>query len=273
MNYRLVALDLDGTVVDRALTVDDRDVAAIAAAISAGVHVVACSGRPFPAALPWVERLGLRDPVVCYQGGQVRSLDGAILLDNSIDHALAMEVVTTCRERGLEVHAYRDDRLVTEQDRWEARLYAEHAGMQLNVVDDLDTALGPTTPKVVSVAPGEVVAQLLPEFRQRWLGRLNVETSVAEYLEMTSVLADKRLALEFLAGQLGIGRQETIAVGDGRNDRTMIEWAGFGVAVDGAPDEVVAVAREVIPPPPSGAIAALLREVGVLQKPPPVRSR
>src|SRR5207253_5015087 len=73
LRYRLLALDLDGTILDMQLQLDPRDVAALDRIRSAGVTVVACTGRPFPGAVPWVNRLGLEGPIVCYQGAEVRT--------------------------------------------------------------------------------------------------------------------------------------------------------------------------------------------------------
>jgi Cof subfamily protein (haloacid dehalogenase superfamily) len=259
--YELLALDLDGTILGLDLAVDPRDTAAIDESLEAGLRIVACTGRPFPGALPWVSRLHLVEPVVCYQGAEVRGLDGSMLLDHGVPHDLAMEVVRYCRQRDLHVQTYRDDRLLVERDRAEARAYAGHAGMEINVVPDLDKATGPTTPKVVVVAAQDVVEALLPELRERWEGRLNVVTSMPTYIEVTSLQADKGLALEFLCRRLGIPRERTAAAGDGRNDVSMIRWAGLGVAVEGAPEEVRAAAGMVIGGPGSGGIAQLLEHL------------
>ena len=75
--------------------------------------------------------------------------------------------------------------------------------------------------------------------------------------------ADKRQALEFLCERLGVTRQQAVAVGDGRNDVPMLEWAGLGVAVAGAAPEVLAAAGRVIPAPGHGGIAGLVD--GLLQ--------
>ncbi len=225
--------------------------------VRAGITVVACTGRPFPGALPWVERLGLETPIVCYQGAQVRALDGEMILDHGIEHGLAMEVIRFARERDLHIQAYAGDKLLVERDRPEAHEYADHAGMPINVVGDLDQAMGPTTPKLVIVAGGEVLEAALPEVRRRWQGRLNAATSMPTYLEFTSIESDKAKALAFLCERLGIPQERTVAVGDGRNDASMISWAGLGVAVEGSQPEVIAAADRTIPGPGHGGIQQL----------------
>ena len=252
-----MALDLDGTILDLKLNLDPRDVEALHRIIRAGVTVVACTGRPFPGALPWVQKLGLDGPIICYQGAQVRLPDGSTILDHGIKHELAMEVINFARERGLHVQAYRDDKLIVERDRSEAHEYANHAGMEIHVVGDLDAAMGPTTPKLVIVSTAQVLEALLPAARQRWEGRLNVATSVPTYLEFTSVESDKASALAFVCGRLGIPQDQCVAVGDGRNDASMIAWAGLGVAVEGSPPEVIAAAARTIPGPGQGGIKQL----------------
>jgi Cof subfamily protein (haloacid dehalogenase superfamily) len=225
--------------------------------VRAGVAVVACTGRPFPGALPWVKRLGVDGPIICYQGAEIRTPAGEKLLDHGLDHEIAMEVIRFARERDLHVQAYRDDRLLVERDRPEAHEYADHAGMEINIVGDLDAAMGPTTPKLVIVGAAEKLEALLPEVRSRWRGRLNAATSMPDYLEFTSVESDKASALAFLCERLGIPRERTVAVGDGRNDATMIDWAGLGVAVQGAPAEVQKVADKTIAAPGHGGIKQL----------------
>jgi hydroxymethylpyrimidine pyrophosphatase-like HAD family hydrolase len=194
---------------------------------------------------------------VCYQGAQVRTLDGGMLLDRGVPHDLAMEVIRYARERDLHVQAYRDDQLIVEHDRPEAHIYANHAGMEIHLVGDLDAAMGATTPKLVIVSTPETLESILPDTRNRWKGRLNVATSTPDYLEFTSVESDKASALRFMCDRLGIEQAETVAVGDGRNDASMIAWAGLGIAVEGSPPEVVTAADRTIPGPGHGGIQQL----------------
>ncbi|GAC1655951.1 MAG: Cof-type HAD-IIB family hydrolase [Candidatus Dormibacteraceae bacterium] len=257
----MLALDLDGTIVAMDLTVDPRDEVALAATRGRGLLVSACTGRPYSGAVQWVNRFGLTEPLICYQGAQVRAADGSLLLDHGIPHQLAMEVIRFARERRLHVNAYRDDRLLVEHDTPEGREYAHHSGLDPDIVPDLDVAMGPTTPKLVIVAAEDVVAALLPAVRERWRGRLFVATSLPSYLEMTIPNAHKGTALAFLAAHLGVQQAETVAVGDGGNDLPMIEWAGLGVAVSTAPSAVKKVANRIIGPPGTGGLAELFNSL------------
>lgn len=220
--------------------------------------MIATTGRPFPGALPWAERLGLDGPIICYQGAEVRTPDGTKLLDHGVPHDLAMEVIRFARERDLHIQAYRGDELIVERDRPEAHRYSEHAGMPIHLVPDLDEGMGPTTPKLVIVADPAVIERLLPEVRATWQGKLNAATSTPDYLEFTSIDSDKASALRFLCERLGVPQSQSAAAGDGRNDASMIAWAGLGVAVEGAYEEVIRAARNrTIAPPGHGGIAQL----------------
>jgi hydroxymethylpyrimidine pyrophosphatase-like HAD family hydrolase len=199
--------------------------------------------------------------VICYQGAQVRAPDGSLLLDHGIPHDLAMEVIEFARDRHLHINAYRDDVLLVEHDTVEGREYAHHSGLEPQIVPDLDQAMGPTTPKLVIVAPKTQIDELLPLVRERWKDRLFVATSLPNYLEMTIPTADKGTALKFLAERLGVPQAETIAAGDGRNDLPMLAWAGLAVVVEGAPAELLKVADRIIGPPGTGGLAKLLDEM------------
>lgn len=265
---RLLALDLDGTVVSPELQVDDRDVEALGRAEAAGITIVTCTGRPFPGAMIWIRRLNLHGPFVCYQGAQIRTPDGGMLLDQGLPRDVAIRVIRYCEERDLHVQAYRDDRLIVARDRPEARDYAHHAGMELHVVGDLGRALGPTTPKLVIVAPASTVDRTLPELQQTFTDDVYAATSMPTYLEVTRKGATKSRALSVLCERLGIQQSQTAAVGDGRNDVPMLEWASLGVAIAGSRPEVLAAAQgRTVAPPGGGGMVELVD--ALLGDPPP----
>jgi Cof subfamily protein (haloacid dehalogenase superfamily) len=250
---RLLALDLDGTVISFDLKLDDRDVQALGRADAAGINVVVSTGRPFPGAMIWIQRLGLRGPFVCYGGAEIRTPDGGKLLDQGLPREIAAAVIRYCEERDLYVQAYRDDQLIVTRDAPEARQYSQHAGMEMHVVGDLPKALGSTTPKLVIVAPQPTIDRTLPDLRQTFADQIYAATSVPTYLEVTLTGATKSNALSVLCERLGIDLSQTAAVGDGRNDVPMLEWAHLGVAIAGSRPEVIAAAHGRTVPAPGGA--------------------
>jgi Cof subfamily protein (haloacid dehalogenase superfamily) len=251
-SIRLLALDLDGTVISPDLQVDERDVEALGRAEAAGINVVACTGRPYPGAMIWVRRLALHGPFVCYQGAEIRTPDGGTLLDQGLPREVAAGVIRYCEERDLHVQAYRDDQRIVAHDRPEARDYAHHAGMEMHVVGDLAEDLGPTTPKLVILAPAATVDRTLPELQKAFADDVYAATSMPTYLEVTKKGATKARALSVLCERLGIERSETAAVGDGRNDIPMLEWADLGVAIAGSRPDVIAAAHGRTVPAPGG---------------------
>jgi hydroxymethylpyrimidine pyrophosphatase-like HAD family hydrolase len=86
---------------------------------------------------------------------------------------------------------------------------------------------------------------------------LNAATSMPTYLEFTSIESDKARALAFLCQRMGIPPEQSVAVGDGRNDVSMLAWAGLGVAVEGSEPEVIAAADRTVPGPGHGGIQHL----------------
>ena len=161
--YRLLALDLDGTILDAHLQLDPRDVTALERIKArrhhchrlppAGRFRARCHGRR---SLAWTVRSSAtRAP----RSGRSTARSCSTTASRT---TLAMEVIRYARERNLHVQAYRDDQLIVERDRPEAHRYSEHAGMPIHLVPDLDSAMGPTTPKLVIVADPAVLEKLLP---------------------------------------------------------------------------------------------------------------
>lgn len=259
--YRVLGLDLDGTIVSAALEAAPEDVAALSRARAEGLEVVVVTGRPYPSARQWVESFGLPGPVVCYQGAQVRDLDGSVLLDDGVPAGEAARVIEHARRRDIHVQIYRDDQLLIERDRPEARAYARHAGIRFTLVPDLVAALGPSTPKLVMVGEPEQMLAEMRAFPARFGDGMFATTSEPTYLEITNAHANKRSALEFVCARLGVSSSQVVAAGDARNDIPMVAWAGLGVAVEGAPPELLEAADMVIPGPGRGGVKQLVEHI------------
>ena len=238
---RLLALDLDGTILGDDLRISRRTRAAVAGAVARGVAVVLATGRMYRSALPYAALLGLPGPLICYQGAYVRDRAGrdgaigAILRHVTMEGAAARDAIRWAREHGLDPHVNRDDRLLMEIGDEDAPDYERHSGIGAEFVPDLVAATdGPVT-KVLAVGRPGLPAELLDAGRTRFAGRAEVTVSHPEYLEFMAPGVHKGAALRWLAARLGIPLAETMAVGDQHNDLEMIAAAGIGVAMGGAP--------------------------------------
>lgn len=251
MQYRLLALDLDGTVVDTSLVIAPAIHDAIAAAQERGVIVTIATGRTFYATLPFVEALGVRDPVICYQGALLRHPHTGEIYDRVVmPGALAAEGVRTLLEQDLFLIAYIDERLHIQRHRPELEMYMTFHPEGAEVVETPDLAEYVAThppAKLLFIADPPQIEQVLGRLAQQFAGRLSSLRSHEFFGELTPLGISKGSALAKLAAQLGIPREQVIAIGDHENDLPMIEWAGLGLAMGNAIPEVRAAADAIIP--------------------------
>jgi len=248
--FRLLVLDLDGTIVDSRLQVSPRVRAALKKAIDAGVRVTLASGRPFHNMRPFANDLGIRDPVICYQGAVVQDPgSGEVYFHCGVPLHLAREFIDVVRGHGWDLCLFLDDRLYAERITPLVRYYAEYSPIkeQLNPVADLKALLSHEPTKLVVVSEAEQAAMVNDLLRVHFWGRLRIVRSFPRFVEGTSLAASKGQALSFLAEKLGVTQAETMAIGDNDNDTDMIAWAGLGVAMGNASAAVKAVAGYVAP--------------------------
>ncbi|MFN2451584.1 MAG: HAD hydrolase family protein [Candidatus Dormibacteria bacterium] len=271
---RLVALDLDGTCLDEHQVLDPRTERAVRRLAGDGVHVVLATGRMYRSALPWASRLGIRDPLICYQGAVTRALPGAaaplldgvplgeLLGEEPLSGEVAGRVVSAARTEGWHRQAYRDEQLLCEEDRAEAHLYARIAQVPITFVPDLLAAVELGSTKIVCVIddPGET-ARAESALRALVGEGARVTRSLPPFVEVTSTRASKGQALSALCRHLEIDLTATLAVGDAANDTDMLSAAGFAVAVAGAQPDVLAAADALCAPPRGGGVAAVIAAV------------
>ena len=253
------ALDLDRTLIgqDGALHARTRD--ALARTQAAGTHVVVVTGRMFRAVRPYLEQAELDDLVVCYQGAVVADpATGEFLLHVPIPLAEAREAMDAVLAAGFHLNCYVDDQLYVAEVTPEARRYAEFQHLEIHDVGDLRAWLDRDPTKLVAVGEPAALDELERELKPRFEGLLFISKSLPHFLEFAHPDVSKGSGLEFVARRLGFGPSETVACGDGENDRELLDWAGFGVAVANAHDDVLARADLVVPSVDEEGVAALL---------------
>ena len=260
MPIRLLALDLDGTLLNDALQMAPRDEEAVKAAVAAGVHVVLATGRMFRSALPYAERLGLTGPMINYQGAVVRDLaTGEVWYRCELTVAMQQRVLAFAEPRDLHVNVYVDEEAYTARTRPEADLYARIALVPYHVVGPLSQWIHGSGTKMVMVElDPERIPGRIAELEAWMAGVATVTRSLQWFVEVVNPQASKSRALAMVAERLHVPQAEVCAIGDNRNDQDMIAWAGLGVAMDTSPPEVKAIARYVTTTPQAGGVAEVI---------------
>jgi hypothetical protein len=265
---RLVALDLDGTLIGDDLRLPPRTAATVRAAVARGVHVALVTGRMTSSALPYARELGLRDPLVGLQGALVREMPapgsarlGRLLLHRPLAADVARDAMAWCRAEGLAPHVNHLERMVIPASDDRAEDYSRWNFGRVVVVPDLEAWVRQPVTKVMAVAPPPRAEAVLPRARADFAGRAGATVSHPMFLEFLAPGVNKGQAVRFLARRLGVDLRDALAIGDQRNDTEMIAEVGMGVAMAGAPDAVRAVARMIAPPLAEEGAAQVIEEL------------
>jgi hypothetical protein len=236
-----------------------RTQAALERTRASGAHVVVVTGRMFRAVRPYLEQAGLDDLVVCYQGAVVADpATGEFLLHVPIPLPEAREAMDAVLAAGLHLNCYVDDELYVAEVTPEARRYADFQHLEIHAVGDLRVWLDHDPTKLVAVGDPAALDALEKELKPRFAGRLFISKSLPFFLEFAHPDVSKASGLGFVAERLGFRPEETVACGDGENDRELLDWAGYGVAVANAHEDVLARADLVVPSVQEEGVAALL---------------
>lgn len=241
MAIRLVAMDLDDTLLRDDWTISPRVVKAIQRAQAQGVKMTIATGRMPISTRPYAEQLALDVPVITYHGAMIQqALSGDILFRRVIPSALATEIVQDVAGRGVYAQIYLKDRVITpELNDW-SREYERISGVRIEQ-EDLSILLSQEpegVEKILLMAKESELDQLSPLLRQLYGKKVHLTKSKPCFLEMTDCSVNKGVALAALAERLGIAREDVMAIGDSYNDLEMIKYAGLGVAMGNARPEI-----------------------------------
>lgn len=247
MKYKLIAIDLDGTVINQEGKVIPSARAAVQNAIAAGIKVTLATGRMYRPSNRFAQELGLSDPLICYQGALIREPDDkATLWHKPLSVPLAREITEQIRRIGTHQYLYINDELFVENTHEKDAWYAERNGVPLNVVSDLLSVLKQEPTEIAARGDAAHIDRLIAHLND-YFGKSLIVTKVhSMFCEIVSPESGKGNALKHLAGLMGIEQSETVAIGDGPNDISMLKWAGLGIVIGSAPEEVKAVADWVV---------------------------
>lgn len=244
MKYKLLVLDVDGTLLNNELEITARTSTALLKAQQTGVKIVLASGRPSHGIMPLAEKLELGNYggfVVSYNGCQIiKTENGEISFERRINPEMLPYLKRKASKKGFSFFTYNGDILITDSPdnphiQQEARLN------NLMIVTESENAMpdGFAPCKCVLVSDDEdALVDLEKHWKKRLDGTLDVFRSEPYFLEVVPCGTDKASTLGIVMEQLGVSSEQTIAIGDGVCDVTMLQSVGLGVAMGHAPDSV-----------------------------------
>jgi hypothetical protein len=251
MTFRLLACDIDNTLVRFPEPPSPRIVQAVRRASKAGATVVLVTGRAFRRARPIARALGLAAPIVCNHGGSIRDpRDGRTLYRSTLPQTLTHEIVCWLKTQDVCVLLFEGDRVFRdcppEHIVPDFQVYArgEHAVL----VEDVREHIPQETEIVLSTGyDHDHLGTVYEQAINRWDSRVRVLFSHPYGVDIMPP-SSKSQALAWLAAHLGIPQAQVLAIGDGKNDVDMLAWAGMGIAIGDGDREAQAVAQVIAPP-------------------------
>ncbi len=242
----MVALDVDGTLVDHDGHMSPAVREAAQAVVAAGHEVMIATGRSLNAMLPIIENIGIeRGYAVCCNGGVTLRLHPELEKGYEVIHKATFDpapALRALRER-LPSAKYaledEDGNFLSTERFQDASFGVEAVGV------DFHTMLEATAVRVVVFSTENTPEEFNEAIEHVGLAGVTYSVGWTAWLDIAAAGVTKASALENLRNRLGIESHLTVAVGDGRNDIEMLSWAGRGVAMGQAPEEVIAAADEV----------------------------
>lgn len=263
--FRLIATDLDGTLLRSDKTVSPRVKAALQHARQLGIPAVIATARPPITARMFAELAGVDGVVICANGAITYDLvASAVIAHRELDHEAARSVVAALRERlpGICFGAVQGEGFAADPGFAAVASRDEH-GDQLNEMRVCEADLffdRPLTKLVIRHADHHPTA-LVAHVRELGLTGFEVNYSGAPFMEIVGGGVSKAQALAEFCAEQGIEAGEVIAFGDAPNDLPMLRWAGHGVAIGNRYPEVGAEANEVAPSSDEDGLATVLERV------------
>jgi len=256
---KLVALDLDGTLLGTVPEITPPVLATIRAVQALGVRIAVVTGRMYQGSLVYHQQLASDLPLVSYQGALIKDpADGRVHRHYPVPLLLAQDLYQRLQRYHLPIHIYRDDKLfLADPLNPMSERYIARTGVTPVLVEDLATVLTvPPTKLLAWVENDDIWHELIQHYDPQ---ELHLTRSTSEFVEAIHPLSTKGEGVRYLAETLlGIGAEEVLAIGDYFNDQEMIQYAGIGVAMGSAPKAVQAFANWVAPTVEADGVKAAL---------------
>jgi len=250
--YKLLVIDIDGTLLGKSWQISAENLAALSRARAAGVQICISTGRALKSSSPVLEQLALDNIHIFFDGALVSTPDlGEIVSIRPIATPVVREMVAFARSRDMNLELFSATHYYTERESWSTGIHRRffELGATITNFDGLWERESIVKGGLFTATPEEEVNAAL--FRELFAGSVQVSQGRAPILpnavfnNLLSPEVSKGKALETLAARLGISREEVMAVGDGSNDISLLGAAGLGVAMGNARQELKEIADHI----------------------------
>lgn len=272
MDIKLIAIDLDGTLLHTDRSLSDENKQAIREAKAAGVQVVLCTGRPLRSMRYLLDEIGLRgegDLAITYNGGLIQSTqDGEIVNEITFNRDECLDIYELGRSLNLPVN-FIDLDYVYEPP-YPVGAESVYMDASKNVPKDqalkfVDLAIHDmpdpfTINKIVMSRPAEELDAIIPEIPVSYYEKYNIYKSQPFILEVLPQHVDKGYSMRLLGEKLGLEKEQIMGIGDQENDLSLVENAGFGVAMENAIPQVKEAANYITKTNDDNGVAHVIRK-------------
>lgn len=244
--YKMLAIDIDGTLINDAEEITAGTKQALADAIAYGVTVTLATGRMYASAKQLAAELELNVPLLTYNGSLVKnSMDGRVLYEQTVPVEAARTIFDYCERNGLHLQAYNDDVLHVKEDNDKIKAYSELCKIPYTVYPQFAELVNQPSSKLLIIGDPAKLDEVATELRSLIEGQVQISKSKPNFLEIIHHQGTKGDGLRYLAKQFGYDMSQVIAIGDGLNDREMLKAAGLGVAMGNAAEGLKQIADYV----------------------------
>ncbi len=245
--YKILAVDLDGTLLNSRKEIPAKNLESLLEAQEKGLIVVIASGRSTPGTMHIAKELQLEKFggfIMAFNGGMITNCKtDEILFQKLLPLDILPKVYEFSKTGDFQITSYKDNRIICEDIDNKYIQYLSFANrMEARQTDDFIKTVNYPVPKYLIVGDPEPLHELELKMCKAFEGKLNICRSDPFLLEVLPYEINKGYSLKILLDKLNLKREELIACGDGFNDRSMVEYAGLGVAMENAQQEVKEVA-------------------------------
>ena len=240
MTYKLIALDIDGTIKNLNKEITEITQRSLSRTREAGALVTIATGRSFNSAITATRLLNLDSPIVSFQGAHIGDpITSRVIWHMPLTEKMTLDLLYYLENWPGEILVFVKHKIYVNKITQWTESYVYRNGIEIVRVDDLKSIANKKPTRFVLVDAENEIAEIEKQLIGNFQDGLHITRSLPNFCEILHPFSGKHRALEVICTRLGISNESVLAFGNGYNDIHMLKWAGLGVAVQGSPEEVI----------------------------------